>query len=70
MKDVIDEDVEKDWSQNGSLRHTFEDWLKITFEIVEDYLASLAVRKDFLVSQTIGKHYLVTHVFDFLPQCD
>ena len=30
MKDVIDEDVEKDWSQNGSLRHTFEDWLKIT----------------------------------------
>ena len=33
MKDIIDEDVEKDWSQNGSLRHTFEDWLKITFEI-------------------------------------
>ena len=33
MKDVIDEDVEKDWSQNGSLRHTLEDRLKITFEI-------------------------------------
>ena len=33
MKYVINEDVEKDWSQNGSLRHTFEDWLEITFEI-------------------------------------
>ena len=32
MKDIIDEDVEKDWSQNGSLRHTFEDWLKITLK--------------------------------------
>ena len=37
MKDVIDEDVEEDWSENGSLRHTLEDRLKITFEISKFY---------------------------------